>query len=99
MLLETAAEGKTAPLPALRLAIDTLASADNKGGKVIYFVTDRAMMDSAAATLLQTIPGAKNIVVMTYMVGEGSSDTQQVLEKLASQSGGRFTHVPKPSGE
>ena len=99
MLLETAADGKTDPLPALRLAINTLASADNKPGKVLYFVTDRAMMDAAAVTLFQTTPGAKDIVVMTYMLGQGGSDAQQVLEKLASQSGGRFTHVAQPSGE
>jgi hypothetical protein len=99
MLLETAATGKTDPLPALRLAINTLAAADNKPGKVLYFVTDRAMTDTAAVTLFQTTPGAKDIVVMTYMVGQGGGDTQRVLEKLASQSGGRFTHVAQPSGE
>jgi hypothetical protein len=92
MLLETEAAGKTDPLSALRQAIFALTPADAKGGKVIYFITDRAMMDEAAARMFQT-PAAKNIVVMTYMVGEGGNDSQQVLEKLASQSGGRFTHV------
>jgi hypothetical protein len=99
MLLETAADGKTNTLPALRLAIATLASADDKGGKVLYFVTDRAMVTDAAVTLFQTDPGAKGIVVMPYMIGEGGSDAQKVMEKLASQTGGRFTHVAQPAGE
>jgi hypothetical protein len=99
MLLETAASGKTDPLPALRLAIATLASVDDHGGKVLYFITDRAMMGDAAVTLFQTTPGAKNIVVMPYMIGEGGDDSQKVMEKLASQTGGRFTHVAQPSGE
>jgi hypothetical protein len=99
MLLETAASGKTDPLPALRLAIATLASVDDKGGKVLYFVSDRAMMGEAAVTLFQTTPGAKNIVVMPYMIGQGGDDSQKVMEKLASQTGGRFTHVAQPAGE
>ena len=57
------------------------------------------MMDAAAVTLFQTTPGAKDIVVMTYMVGDGGSDAQEVLEKLASQSGGRFTQVAKAPAE
>jgi hypothetical protein len=99
MLLETAADGKTDPLPALRLAIATLASVDDKGGKVLYFVTDRAMMGEAAVTLFQTTEAAKGIVVMPYMIGDGGSDTQKVMEKLASQTGGRFTQVAEPAGE
>lgn len=99
MLLETAADGKTDPLPALRLAIATLASADDKGGKVLYFVTDRAMLGEAAVTLFQTTPGAKGIVVMPFMIGQGGSDTQKVMEKLASQTGGRFTQVAEAAGE
>ena len=95
-LLGTDAGGRTEPLPALQAAVALLAAADSKPGKVIYFVTDRAMLDPALTRPLQA-PAAKNIVVMTYLVGDGGGNTADVLEKLASQSGGRFTRVVPPA--
>lgn len=92
LLLATEAGGQTDPLSALRTAISILSTANAAGGKVIYFVTDRPMTDAAIVRMLQA-PAAKNIVVMTYMLGEGGQDTRTTLEKMAAQTGGRFTHV------
>jgi len=88
--------GTTSPRKALEYAFALLAKADNKPGKVVYFLTDATMLDN---TLVDLVKEQTGVYVVTYMVGTGSPETRTTLQEMAKVSNATFKEIREPRGQ
>ena len=95
-ILQTEPVGTTSPRKALEYAFALLAKADDKPGKVVYFLTDTTILDN---TLVDLVKQQAGVCVVTYMVGTGSPETRTTLQEMAKVSNATFKEIPQPRGQ
>ncbi len=87
--------GQTDPIPALRRAFRVLAGADpNRPGKVIFLLTDGDFPDNQ--DVLDTVTRLNrsgDIMINTILFGHRSLEAEQVMQRIARESGGRYNFI------
>lgn len=86
------AAGQTDPLPAIGRAFDVLAG--QKGGKVIFLLTDGAFPDNQKVLdLINKRNADKGVTIITYLFGDRSKDATANLKRIATENNGKFKAI------
>lgn len=93
-LSEVSPEGQTNPVMALKRAFDVLEGANSKPGKLIYLLTDGDFSNNEEIfRLLQERNAKKDVHITTFNYGAKTGTIASVLQKIASENGGRYNYV------
>jgi len=93
-LSDVSPEGQTNPVMALKRAFDVLEGANSKPGKLIYLLTDGDFSNNEEIfRLLQERNGKKDVHITTFNYGAKTGTIASVLQKIASENGGRYNYV------
>lgn len=87
--------GQTDPIPALQRAFRVLTGADpDRPGRVIFLLTDGDFPDNQ--NVLDTVTRLNrsgDIMINTILFGHRSPEAQQVMQRIAGESGGRYNFI------
>ena len=90
-------QGQTDPVPALQRAFNVLSRANtSKGrrGKLVYLLTDGDFPDNKAVlAAVRKENTKKDVHINTYLYGYKGKQVVDVMQKIASENGGRYKHV------
>jgi hypothetical protein len=93
--LQSARPGRRSdPIPALHRAFDVLDSAGGGSGKVVYFLTDGLLPNSAS--VLETIAHRNRngqVHINTYLFGGKDEAAAAVMRRIAEHNGGAFKQL------
>jgi uncharacterized protein with von Willebrand factor type A (vWA) domain len=93
-LEEVLASGQTDPVPAMKRAFEVLRDSDRPGVKMIYFLTDGVFPDNdAVLKVIKDMNAKKGVYVYTFLYGHRPEGGAQVMNRIASENGGRYKYV------
>jgi len=93
-LVDVLASGQTDPVPAMKRAFEVLRDSDRPGVKMVYFLTDGVFPDDQAVLkVIKDMNVKKDVHIYTFLYGHRPEGAEQVMNRIASQNGGRYKYV------